>query len=177
MAWHIEGMANDVTTGRPLTPLQARFAVEYVANGGNGSKAALAAGYSDVSPGSEAYRLAHLPHVQAAIAAETLKQFGRHAPAAVDVLAEIMIDSDQPGGVRVKAAGMILDRAGFTPPKRHELESSRDKRPENMNKSELEAFIRRATSQLREASVPVLNAAVDAAGNAEVVDITDVDPA
>ena len=177
MAWHIEGMANDVTTGRPLTDRQVRFVVEYVANGGNGTKAALAAGYSDVAPHGEAWRLTQLPHVQAAIAAETLKQFGRHAPAAVDVLAEIMIDSDQPGGVRVKAAGMILDRAGFTPPKRHEIESDRDKRPENMNKSELEAFIRKATSQLREASVPVLNAAVDAAGEAHVIDVIDVDPA
>lgn len=53
---------------KSLTPRHARFVAEYVANGGNGTQAAIAAGYSPTSAKFRASEMLTLPHVKAEMA-------------------------------------------------------------------------------------------------------------
>jgi len=96
--------------GVSLTEMQRYYVAEFVANGGNGSAAATAAGYS--APGQEAYRLNRLPHIQAAIRAEQLRLIGTEGLAVgVRTLLQVAGDLGAPAGARVQAAGKLVDRA------------------------------------------------------------------
>jgi hypothetical protein len=169
-------MANEVRVQEGLTAKQLNFAVNYVANGGNATKAAVDAGYSEVSARVQACGLLNLPHVAAAIQRETFRAIGRHGPAMLDVLVTLAIDDAVPPGVRAKCAATVLDRGGFQPPKRSDAGGDSEKPLQRMNKQELEQAIGAIGQALAAARQTTLDAAVNAAGEAEVIDIIEVDP-
>lgn len=151
-----------MTTHRELTDQQRAFVREYVANDGNGAEAARTAGYTSKYARQMANSLLQIPHVLAALHIERERRIGRIATVALGVLEGVLLDDDAPIAQKVKAAGMALDRAGHTPPKRGDAPREGEKRPEQMNKAELEAFIRRATRQLREETAQVLDLQAEA---------------
>jgi len=100
-----------------LTDKQEAFALAYAANGGNGTQAAVAAGYSEKSAHVEQNRLLKLTHVQQRIKDHCSDQFVHHAPMAIATLAELA-RSSRSALVRYNAAKDIADRAGFKPPEK-----------------------------------------------------------
>lgn len=96
------------------TELQQRFVVEFVANGGNATAAAKAAGYAVQSAGKMGSKLLGNVHVQDAIRAEQRRLLnGDLATKALGVLRAVLEDEKAPTGARVDAAKTVLDRAGL----------------------------------------------------------------
>lgn len=94
---------------------QEAFALAYVANGGNATKAAREAGYSANSSRQIGSHLLAKSHVQAAIREAQFRALnGPLASKALAVL-ETALDlaNEVPWGVRVDAARTVLDRAGL----------------------------------------------------------------
>ena len=90
------------------------FATAYVANGGNATKAAIAAGYSPTSARQQAYKLTRNATVQRLIREEQQRVIGgRLCSKALQVLEQIMDDPEAPVGARVDACKTILDRGGI----------------------------------------------------------------
>ena len=90
-----------------LTPREARFVEEYVAQG-NVAKAEKLAGYA---PGG-GRQVARRPEIQSRIAQEQLMRLTMEgAPLAVNTLFEIMRNAKAPAAARIQAAKIVLDRA------------------------------------------------------------------
>lgn len=86
----------------------------YVAYGGNGTRAAIEAGYSRNSARQQAYKLTRNPTVQRLIREEQQRIIGgRLCSTALGVLESIMMNPDAPAGARVDACKTILDRGGL----------------------------------------------------------------
>jgi len=97
------------------------------------TKAARAAGYGGENPDNVrfiAHRIAHDDRVQAAIQEEARRRLHAGAITAVGVIHEAMADPDR--RVALKAAHMLLDRAGLHPTTEHKVTVD--------NKSEAEAL-------------------------------------
>jgi phage terminase small subunit len=97
----------------PMTEMQERFAVEYATNGGNATKAALAAGYSEKSASELGHRLTALPHVQHAILSELFRQRSRSGAVGLKAMIEIATSEKIPGAARVSAARALMEHAGL----------------------------------------------------------------
>ena len=97
---------------------QEAFALAYVANGGNATKAAREAGYSANSCRQIGSHLLAKSHVQAAIREEQFRSLnGPLASKALTVLESALdLSNDVPWGTRVDAARTVLDRAGLVLP-------------------------------------------------------------
>ena len=82
-------------------------------------KAYIEAGYSELwaRDNSKKYHRANAEYIQAYIS----EKIGGQAPAAIKVIARIMNDESEKGGIRLKAAQDLLDRAGYTPKQKIEL--------------------------------------------------------
>jgi phage terminase small subunit len=113
-------VANRLTTG--LTPMQARFAEAYVANGGHGEDAAKVAGFSPHTARIKASQLLRLPKVQAAVRAHAFAQVDKLAPKALAVLERIIEDPNAAPRDRSRAAEAILDRGFLHKVSRQEVE-------------------------------------------------------
>lgn len=90
-----------------------------IADGKNREAAYIEAGYSGINCRANAnkfYRANH-EYIQAYIA----EHIGTHAPTALRVITEIMGDPNEKGGIRLKAAQDVLDRAGFGAKQKIEL--------------------------------------------------------
>lgn len=74
-----------------LTPKQTRFVAEYLANGLNGSKAAISAGYAKKSASVEATRLLANASISAEISKKTLKVMDKLEVTAERVLRELAL--------------------------------------------------------------------------------------
>lgn len=132
-----------------LLDQQRLFAESYVRGWGNGTQAAIEAGYSPVSARQTASRLLHTPHVQDAIRraqAHALK--GRLASKALGVLEKILDDDNAPAGVRVDAAKTVLDRAGICAVRTPDLDVGNEKPLAEMTIAELDAVIRQGQMKL-----------------------------
>jgi phage terminase small subunit len=143
---------------RELTALQRGFVTAYVGNGGNGTKAAEAAGYSPHSARQLAGELLSLPHVCAALHAERERRIARIATASLDVLEGVLLDDDAATAQRVKVALAIIDRAGHTVPKRSASASEGGKDQRNMTREELESSLRTLASAIESARHPTIDA-------------------
>ncbi len=78
--------------------------------------AARAAGYRH--PSSDASRLLRLPAISDAIRQGMAARLHNElAPVALNTVADIMRDADAPARLRLDASRVILDRAGYVPPK------------------------------------------------------------
>ena len=105
-----------------LRPQIMLFVTEYIKNGGNGTQAAIAAGYSEKSAYSQASRLLksdevkqYLNNTQQSINKDLRMMFAEDAVKAYNVLLEIMHDPAAPPKDRLVAARDLLDRAGYKP--------------------------------------------------------------
>src|SRR5690349_16964511 len=94
--------------------MQQMFVSTYVSNGGNASKAARTAGYSEKVARITAYNLLRNPRMLAAVRLEQARVIGgKLSSLALGTLEEIMLDRKTSPAVRVDAAKTVLDRAGF----------------------------------------------------------------
>jgi hypothetical protein len=104
---------------RALTKRQRAFVVELLLRGDdNHTAAARAAGYKDSESDAgirvTAYRLTHDPKVLAALKEESERRLRSTLPMAVNVVAKIANDETAKHGDRLKAASMIMNRAGMS---------------------------------------------------------------
>ncbi|AUX83693.1 terminase small subunit [Pseudomonas phage NV1] len=107
-------------TSAPLTPKEKLdLYCEALCDGFNKTQAYIKAGFSaphaqrNVAP----YHRKNAEYIQAYIS----ERIGSDAPAARKVVLEIMNDPNEKGGIRLKAAQDILDRAGFGAKQKIEL--------------------------------------------------------
>jgi len=103
-----------------LRPQIMIFVTEFIKNGGNGTQAAIAAGYSERSAYSQASRLLksdevqqYLNNTQQSINKDLRMMFAEDAVEAYGVLKDIMNDPSAPPKDRLVAARDLLDRAGY----------------------------------------------------------------
>jgi len=99
----------------PLTTKQQAFAEAYVANGGNGKQAAIAAGYSENSARMEAHRLLKHSKVLAEIVYLSTARLASLAPKAIDQV-ENLITSARSDRVKLDASIDLLNRLGLKAP-------------------------------------------------------------
>lgn len=130
-----------------MTEPQERFAVAYVANGGNATQAAKVAGFSLKSARQIGSHLLDKPHVQSAIRNEQRRTLeGRLSSKALMVLEAILDDATAPVGARVDAAKTVLDRGGLIA--RKDDAGASGKSLTEMSLPELEEFIRNGQAKL-----------------------------
>jgi hypothetical protein len=96
-----------------LTPQQLAFAAEYVRNGGDGTAAAIKAGYSTTSAPQRAWELRNKPHVAEAIHREQRRAFTELASISLAQARMMLEDPKTPAGARVELIKTTLDRAGW----------------------------------------------------------------
>lgn len=113
-----------------LTERQRRFAWEYWELG-NATRSAINAGYSEKTAHVQGPRLLKNVRIQELIKeyreeSEALlrQQFSKDAVEARKVMYNMMADDDVPENVRLSAAKDFLDRAGFKPVEKSEVESN-----------------------------------------------------
>ena len=117
-----------------ITGQQKSFIDEYIKFGRrNQTQAAINAGYSPKSAESQASQLLKNPKVSAYleerendISQAIKREFIFDALEAKKVMAQLMNDDDVPENVRLSAAKDFLDRAGFKPIEKQEVENSGD---------------------------------------------------
>ena len=115
-----------------LNPRQEKFAQEYWATG-HGTNSAIKAGYSKKTAYSQANQLLKNPEIQKKIKeyedesrALLQQQFARDAIEARKIMFKLMENDDTPENVRLSAAKDFLDRAGFKPVEKQEVEMTAD---------------------------------------------------
>jgi len=98
-------------SSRGLTEQQERFCNAYVINGGNGSAAAVAAGYSHKSRAAASRQVLKLVHVQSRIKELTLESMVHMTPKLLKHMAKLATNAKSEQ-VRFAAMKDLLDRTG-----------------------------------------------------------------
>ena len=98
-------------SSRGLTEQQERFCNAYVVNGGNGSAAAVAAGYSHKSRAAASKQVLKLIHVQSRIKELTLESMVHMTPKLLKHMAKLATQAKSEQ-VRFAAMKDLLDRTG-----------------------------------------------------------------
>lgn len=93
-----------------LTIQQKAFVGEYVRNGGNGTQAAIVAGYSERTADVQASRLLTKPKIREAVNKDTVELAERSAPMALQTLVGVLEDPTASNRDKIIAAREILDR-------------------------------------------------------------------
>lgn len=137
-------MFNNVT---PITEASSKqeklekFA-EAICNGLSREDAYIEAGYSAINCRANAnkyYRNNH-QYIQGVIS----ERIGTHVPAALKVLMQVMTDPNEKGGIRIKAAEVLLDRGGFSTKQRIEI-STKDVK--DLSTEELQNELKKLVSE------------------------------
>ena len=111
---------------RKLTRRQVSLVDAYVANGGNLTKAAQAAGYAEGNSGRvTAQKAMKTAHVQQYLMKVTAEAFSTHAAMAVGKVAGLASRA-RSEYVQLQAAQDLLDRAGFKPIDRSQVQVAGD---------------------------------------------------
>ena len=128
------------------------FAAHFVALNGNGTQAAISAGYSVNSARQTAYKLTRNPAVQRLIREEQRRVIGgRLCSQALGVLESIMLNEDAPAGARVDAAKTLLDRGGLPAIPANLIGGETEFRAaRSMDPQDLNTFIARGMARLAE---------------------------
>jgi hypothetical protein len=103
-----------------LTEKQEAFAVAYVTNGGNATAAAKDAGYSEDAARVLGPRNLRNPLILQRIYDLTVQQIAASAPAALGTMGKLLNARSE--FVRFNAAADLLNRAGFKPVERHQMQ-------------------------------------------------------
>lgn len=96
----------------PLSPQEKLDAYcEALCDGENKTQAYIKAGFSanHAQRNVAAYHRKHAEYINAYIS----ERIGSHVPAALRTVMKVLMDEDEKGGIRLKAAEMIFDRGGF----------------------------------------------------------------
>jgi len=95
------------------------FKEAYFDNGGKLKDAYIAAGFSPISAASNAskYFAAHREEIISFVNT----RIATHVPTAIGTIVKIMNNEGEKGGIRLKAAQDLLDRAGYKPSDRIEI--------------------------------------------------------
>lgn len=105
--------ANVVSIGNsPLSPKEKLdLYCEALCDGENKTQAYIAAGFSSnhAQRNVASYHRKHAEYINAFIS----ERIGAHVPTALRTIMKVLNDEDEKGGIRLKAAEMILDRGGF----------------------------------------------------------------
>lgn len=131
-----------------LPDIEQQFVVALIQNGGNQTRAALAAGYGTTSNAGSTdqiarnagWRLAHRPRVIAAIREQAEKMLQAGVIRAGQILNDLMENGDPK--VAMKAAEAVLDRGGMQIVHKQQIEVT-----DNRTATELMAFIREAAAE------------------------------
>jgi phage terminase small subunit len=116
----------NVPAMRPITRRQRNLVEAYVANGGNLTKAAEEAGYAPGNSGrTSAWKAMKTPHVQQYLMQVTAEAFSQHAAMAVGTVAGLA-KNGKSEYVKLQAAQDLLDRAGFKPIDRSQVQVAGD---------------------------------------------------
>ena len=112
-----------------LTDRQLRFVEEYIKDY-NATQAALRAGYSEVTASTSGYRNTKNDEIrevikerQEELRVQLQQQFSNDAVVARKIMLDIMRDDEAQDNVRLSAAKDFLDRAGFKPVEKQEVDS------------------------------------------------------
>ena len=112
-----------------LTDRQLRFVEEYVKDY-NATQAAIRAGYSEKTAHNSGHRNVKngeiqekIKELQELMRTQLQQQFSSDAIVARNIMLNIMSDEDAPEAVRLSAAKDFLDRAGFKPVEKQEVDS------------------------------------------------------
>lgn len=95
------------------TDKQIAFAAAYVINGGDATKAAIAAGYSEATAGQIGWQQLQKPVVREMVHRELLRQRGRSGAVGLNALVRIAEDPKAPAAARVAAARTLMEHAGL----------------------------------------------------------------
>lgn len=113
-----------------LTEKQKNFVEEYVKDY-NATQAAIRAGYSERTASTSGYRNTNNDEIlkaieirQKEIRDQLQRQFSSDAVVARKIMLDIMQDDDAPENVRLSAAKDFLDRAGYKPVEKQEVDMS-----------------------------------------------------
>lgn len=113
-----------------LTETQRRFVDEYIIDG-NAMQAAIRAGYSEKYAKSNSYKLLDNVGIQEKIQekqkekeAYLRQRFSFDAEVARNVMFQLMNDPEAPENVRLSAAKDFLDRAGYKPVDKQDVNQS-----------------------------------------------------
>lgn len=117
-------MGNAAKNEYGLTEKQAAFCSEFVSNGGQKEKAALAAGYAESSARTRAYELLQRTCIQAKIREITRNELSSLGAEALNELRKLMV-SAKSESVRQLSATAILDRSGYKHPEVIEIDNHR----------------------------------------------------
>jgi phage terminase small subunit len=129
-----------------LTEKQAAFVTNFVANGGNGSAAAVDAGYAEASARQSAYNLVRLPHVQDAINREMRREIASMTVLGLGKLKAVLENPDTKATVILDATIKLADRAGLGP--KSDADSDKDSKPlSELSLAELHAIIRASNAR------------------------------
>lgn len=107
-----------------LTARQEGFCHAYVDTAGNGTQAAIKAGYPEGAAHSRAYECLKSPKVLARLETLTREMMSSYATGCVAVLYELAVGSSS-DTVRAAAASSLLDRTGYKAPVIVEIEDHR----------------------------------------------------
>jgi phage terminase small subunit len=111
---------------RKLTVRQKALVEAYVANGGNLTQAANEAGYAEGNSARvTAWKTMKTPHVQQYLMQVTAEAFATHAAMAVHRVASLA-KSAKSEYVQLEASKDLLDRAGFKPVDRSQIQVAGD---------------------------------------------------
>jgi phage terminase small subunit len=134
-----------------LSEQQAAFVAAICEHGLDPKEAARLAGYSEAA--EAARRLLRAPAILHALELGLRRKLhGELVPLAFGVLDKLLRDADS-DRVRLDAARVVLDRAGFVPAKQAAPAGERE--PEAMNTRELHALIERLERELGNRATPV----------------------
>lgn len=136
-------MTNVVDITAPKTKQEKLDAFcEGLVNGLSRQAAYIAAGYAEhmSKPNANKYYRDNALYIQHFLA----EHIGVHAPTALKVVLQIANDPNEKGGIRLKAAQDILDRAGFSAKQKVELTVSD---PKEMSTEDLQNEIRKLVSE------------------------------
>lgn len=109
--------------GFDLTDMQRQFVYNYVANGGHGGAAATDAGYAPSGSAAYASRMLRNPLINKAIFTVSVSRLGQFVPSALGKVMKLS-SSAKSEYVQLEASKDLLDRAGFTAPKRVDVSGS-----------------------------------------------------
>jgi hypothetical protein len=138
--------------------LQQRAFVDYVSEGFEISRAVELAGYSDIRPDSEAWRLMRQPAIIAAIHLETARKLALAAPVALKALIEFAGDAAIDKRIRLAAAKTLLDRAGHIAPKALAPSKAGEKPLNELSTGELRELADKLERELSDRAKPVISA-------------------
>ncbi|MES9868078.1 MAG: terminase small subunit [Sedimenticola sp.] len=107
-----EEMVNSRKSENQLTPKQEKFVRFYIQFGGNGTRAAKAAGYQEASAHTTANRTLKLPYIQQAIKEHAETVLKTNVALASDTLVNLMMNAASES-VKRQCAIDLLDRGGL----------------------------------------------------------------